>query len=392
MGASCETAGRYGTAAARWAGVGPYYAMFPAPFADAVVRKYSEPEDIVLDPFAGRGTAVFSAAAQGRCGVGVEINPVGFVYAKAKLRPARRERVERRLRELSDLKSSYRRDAAGLPPFFAACFCPAVRDFLSAARKELRWRKRAVDATVMALLLVHLHGKREASLSNQMRQAKSMSPDYAVRWWAERNLRPPELDPAAFMLKKLDWRYGRGAFRPGGSRIYLGDSTRVLPRLSRGDGAKLLLTSPPYFGLANYHHDQWLRLWLLGGEPSAHRVPQDKGGPHRGKFEHAARYGQLLTDVFTRAARLMDEAAVVYVRNGAQPATLDATRGALKSAFPRHRLTRTARPFGGPTQTHLFGGTGGGAGEVDLVLRPPHGRGRQLSSSIPPIFPTLTCR
>ena len=68
---------KYGTAEARWAGVGPYYAMFPTTFADEVVREYTQIGDAVLDPFAGRGTAIYSAAIQQRHAVGVEINPVG---------------------------------------------------------------------------------------------------------------------------------------------------------------------------------------------------------------------------------------------------------------------------------------------------------------------------
>ena len=40
----------YGTPADRWAGMGPYYAMFPTAFSDAVVEKYSRPGDLVLDP------------------------------------------------------------------------------------------------------------------------------------------------------------------------------------------------------------------------------------------------------------------------------------------------------------------------------------------------------
>src|SRR5262249_52409471 len=55
-----------------WAGVGPYYAMFPAEFADQVIAKHTKEGDTALDPFAGRGTAVFSAATQGRRGIGVE--------------------------------------------------------------------------------------------------------------------------------------------------------------------------------------------------------------------------------------------------------------------------------------------------------------------------------
>jgi hypothetical protein len=33
----------------------------------------------------------------------------------------------------------------------------------------------------MAVLLVHLHGKRADSFLHQMRQTKSMSPEYAIR-------------------------------------------------------------------------------------------------------------------------------------------------------------------------------------------------------------------
>ena len=51
-----EKSQKYGTAAARWVGVGPYYAMFPAAFAERVIREHTEPGDVVLDPFAGRGT------------------------------------------------------------------------------------------------------------------------------------------------------------------------------------------------------------------------------------------------------------------------------------------------------------------------------------------------
>ena len=40
----------------------------------------------------------------------------------------------------------------------------------------------------MALLMIDLHGKRESALSNQMRQTKAMSPQYAIGWWKERDL------------------------------------------------------------------------------------------------------------------------------------------------------------------------------------------------------------
>ena len=35
-----NAATKFSTAENRWAGVGPYYAMFPSAFCDAVVEKY----------------------------------------------------------------------------------------------------------------------------------------------------------------------------------------------------------------------------------------------------------------------------------------------------------------------------------------------------------------
>jgi hypothetical protein len=362
------------TAAARWAGVGPYYAMFPVRFADRVVRRYTAPGDLVLDPFAGRGTAVFSAAANDRASLGIELNPVGWIYARTKLSPAAKTDVARRIEEIGARMGRFRTGAEMLPEFFRVCFSRKTRQFLLAARHDLDWRRSGVDRTLMALLLVHLHGKRSDSLSNQMRQTKSMSPDYAMAWWRERELRPPRIDPVEFVTNRLDWRYAKGLpeIRREAS-VLLGDSEKLLPKLRRRvqDGelarASLLFTSPPYFGLTNYHYDQWLRLWLLGGEPSARRTTP---GAYRRKFEHPVVYAELLAKVFASAGPLMKRDAVIYVRTGHQEATYRATLAALHAAFPKRRILRYARPFERPTQTHLFGDTGTKAGEVDLVLLP----------------------
>ena len=102
----------------RWAAVGPYYAMFPLDFAFDVVGEYSKEGELVLDPFAGRASSVFAAATQKRDGLGIEINPVGWVYAQAKLRPAPREDVEKRLESLTNKSEESFRQSAMLPRFF----------------------------------------------------------------------------------------------------------------------------------------------------------------------------------------------------------------------------------------------------------------------------------
>src|SRR4051794_16353414 len=128
---------RYDTAASRWEGLGPYYAMFPTAFADAVVGRYARPGGVVLDPFAGRGTALFSAAKRGRVGLGIELNPVGWVYAKTKLSPAPFDAVIARLGEVGAAAARYRRAADALPLFSHKAYPRRVRSFLVAARETL---------------------------------------------------------------------------------------------------------------------------------------------------------------------------------------------------------------------------------------------------------------
>ena len=255
----------------RWSGLGPYYAMFPTNFAFEVVREFCPADGAVLDPFAGRGTSVFAAAATGRRGVGIEINPVGWLYGKTKLRPANPAAVLRRLNVIGvQAQDSPETITDGLPPFFQSCYADRVLKFLIVARRELQWKLKPVDTTLMAIILVHLHGKRSDSLSNQLRQSKAMSPDYCIRWWTQRQMEPPEIDPVDFLQQRLKWRYSKGIPMLAKGEMILGDSTKELRgqhRSRRGsskDQFDLLFTSPPYWNVTNYNYDQWLRLWMLG--------------------------------------------------------------------------------------------------------------------------------
>lgn len=362
---------RFSSAARRWEGVGPYYAMFPTAFADSVVLDHTQKGDLVFDPFAGRGTSLFAAAIHGRSALGIEINPVGWVYTKAKLAPASQDEVLERLREIGRGATRYKHEAAALPTFFQAGFSKEVRRFLMAARTELSWTRRKVDWTLMALLLVNLHGKKGGALSNRMRQTKAMSPDYAVAWWRNHRSRPPELDPVEFMEERIKWRYRHGVAEVAKSHVYLGDCLQVLPRLARDVDAqnsrrpRLVLTSPPYFGITNYHYDQWIRLWLLGGPPA----PKSSGHANRGKFENLIRYKAMLLTAFTQTAAIANKRCVIYVRTYDRPLTLAATKTALVGAFPDHELHRRTRPYPNGTQSQLFGQKSKYS-EVDLVLVP----------------------
>src|SRR6266487_5806711 len=65
-----------------------YLASFPAALAHAFIGRYSRRGDVVLDPFSGRGTTALQACAEGRIGVGNDLNPLAHLLTAAKVQPA----------------------------------------------------------------------------------------------------------------------------------------------------------------------------------------------------------------------------------------------------------------------------------------------------------------
>lgn len=353
-----------GTMLGRWAGFGPYYAMFPMDFALETIASHTQQGDWILDPFAGRGTSIFAAAMLGRKGVGVDIHPAGWLYGNVKLYPAAKDEVLARLTTIAE-SAKKRRIPKGLPEFYSHCFSPKVIKFLLTARKELEWLTSQVDLTLMGFILVYLHGKLGQALSNQMRQTKAMSPDYSVRWWKANGKLPPDIDPNEFLKQRVLWRYNKGYPEYWDSRVILGDSTKVLTEMPDSGKFSLLITSPPYCGVTDYHYDQWLRLWMLGGD----ELPRKNSEKWRGKFESRESYKGLLQQVFKASAKLLTPEATVYVRTDARAFTADTTIAVLGEVFPNKDLAVIERPFLKATQTALYGDKSNKPGEIDIILR-----------------------
>lgn len=361
----------YATPEARWARFGPYYAMFPVDFAFQVIQRYSKRGNFIIDPFAGRCSSIYAGGILGRHSLGIEINPVGWLYGAVKLQPAEKNEVIDRLLEIYGRRNYYSRAAKRLPVFYRMCYCPEVLKFLLSARRNLDWRNNGVDATLMAIILVYLHGKLGEGLSNQMKKSKSMGIKFSIDWWRKHKLtRPPQINPAEFLHKKIEWRYGKGKPKVFDSNVIFGDSTleldKIVSRAEKNDiKFSLLFTSPPYCTITDYHADQWLRLWMLGGN----EIPTLNKDKHKGRFNSKEDYYALLDSVFGTCAGLMTKKSTIYVRTDRRKFTLNATKEILKKHFPDHRMRVVDKPFKKRTQTEIHGNTATESGEVDLILR-----------------------
>ena len=358
------------TPESRWARFGPYYAMFPIGFAFDVVNRYSNKGDYIIDPFAGRCSSVYAGGVLGRHSLGIEINPVGWLYGIVKIQPANKESVIDRLSEIYFKRNYFKRSIESMPRFYRLCYCDEVLKFLLAARKHLDWKNNIIDATLMSFLLVYLHGKIGEGLSNQMKMTKSMGIKYSVEWWQKNNFfEPPKINPYDFLLKKIEWRYKKGKPNVTNCQVIYGDSSVELPKIVnrvKNENIKfsLLFTSPPYWSVTDYYIDQWLRLWLLGGSENPIRLKNK----HKARFISKENYCSLLENVFGKCSPIMHNDSIIYVRTDKREFTFNSTLRTLKKYFPNHLVQVVPRPFNSKTQTELYGNKTENSGEVDIIL------------------------
>ena len=362
----------HSTAEARWARYGPYYAMFPVDFAFDVVDKYSKVGDNIIDPFAGRCTSVYAGGVLGRNALGIEINPVGWLFGIVKINPAPLQDVLERLEYVFEQLKNYKNEADSLPLFFHFCYCNNVLCFLCAARDILKWKENSIDATLMSMILIYLHGKIGEGISNQMRMTMSMGMNYSIEWWKRKDLTiPPEINPYDFFRKKLLWRYAKGIPQINNdTSVILGDSTKELKKLVNNNNKKfsLLFTSPPYYAVTDYHVDQWLRLWMLGRTP----YPKSEIEKHKGRFGNKQNYKELLDDVFGQCSYIMADNSTIYVRTDKREYTLKTTLEILNKHFPDFKQQIFDKPISETTrtQTQLYGNKSFiSPGEVDIILQ-----------------------
>jgi len=354
----------------RWARIGPYYAMFPLHFVEETIKRYTKPGDVVLDPFAGRFTSVYVAAALGRPAVGIEISPIGWVYGSAKLSPPPMESILKRLEQVHDRRDKYTHNLKKIPTFYRMCYCVEVLRLLIAAREMLNWKNSKVDACLMCIILVYLHGKIGQSLSNQMQISKSMGVNYSLNWWQKNKLEtPPEINPFEYLSSRIRWRYRKGIPVLSKSEAILGDSRVELNKRATFSSWKgkftLLLTSPPYQNVTDYYTDQWLRMWMLGGPAE----PIKPYGWTSQRYKSRERYVKLLDDVFSACSKMMNKRSIVYVRTDSREFTLNTTLVILKKYFPEHFMEIFDRPYSERTQTIIMGNVSKSKGEVDIVLK-----------------------
>ena len=244
-----------------------YMAMFPPALPHYFIRRFTEVNDIVLDPFSGRGTTALEAIAQGRTGIGNDLNDLAYVLTKGKLANPDFSEVSSRLTELE--KQYFRSEwlnFSGMPNKIRMIFHPETQKQLMYLRRELDWKNNAIDSFLTMILMGAMHGQSPGFLSLRMPNTFSMSPNYIKQYISKNNLKRPNRDVFDVIRQRCERVLENGKLPGHGFSIH-GDARKIDELIQiNHNSIKMIFSSPPYLKVIKYGQYNWIRLWWLIGE------------------------------------------------------------------------------------------------------------------------------
>lgn len=282
----------------------PYYTMYPLEFPLRVLKEHGKRGEWVIDPFCGRGTTNFAARMLRMPSVGVDSSPVAAALAQAKLTYARPGQVVASARAI--LKVAKEPTAVPRSAFWKLAYHEETLFQLCKLREALLADCSSPTRVLLrAIIMGALHGPRPKGapsyFSNQSPRTFAPKPDYAVRFWNERGMRPDAVDVVGIIKARAD-RYLAESPPDVEGMVQLADS-READTFRGVPEACWVVTSPPYYGMRTYLPDQWLRYWFLGGPDYVeYRQPQAQL-EHTGADHFSAEMGRVWKNVAARSSK-----------------------------------------------------------------------------------------
>lgn len=270
---------------------------FPARFHPPVVRRllelYSQPRDIVLDPFCGSGTVAVEALFSGRAAVATDIDPLSVLVTHAKARTydlgvlaktvaVLHIELERMQAADQRLWGSFEHDIGPITYDAAAAALALYIPDLPNARHWFRRRVTVQLAAIRSKIEAYTGGAVSPFLrlcfASILRNASNADPVPVSGLEVTRHMRDREAAGRAINPYEL-YRVALGKALDGTRRFQEQRVSGGSARVARADARQLsvrgtgivdcILTSPPYLTAVDYYRRHTLEMYWLGLTGSA---------------------------------------------------------------------------------------------------------------------------
>lgn len=237
-----------------------YRACFKPQLPHYFIARFTQPGDIVYDPFMGRGTTPIEAALMKRIPYGNDVSPLSRVLAESRINPPDMESIVQRLNSID----WWRPERSPNPDDEMTVFYhPKTLHQLYSLQAHFRGRVLdKADAWIRMVATNRLSGHSPGFFS-----VRSMPPNQAVSISKQKiinvrnNLQPEEKKVSDLIIKKSKSLLSQG-LPTAREYLFLSEFSDHTPEIDDG-AVSLTVTSPPFLDVVDYEKDNWLRNWFL---------------------------------------------------------------------------------------------------------------------------------
>lgn len=330
-----------------------YRACFKPQLPRFFIERLTEENDLVYDPFMGRGTTILEAALLGRRVIGNDINPLSRVLVEPRISPPTAGEVKERLDKLDLTRSKSLRED------LLVFYHPDTLTEISALREYLLDRMNHLDNTDRWIQMVALN--RLTGHSAGFFSVYTLPPNQAVSVESQRKINetrhqiPPRRNVKEIIFKKtktlladLDSLMHEKLTRIKNTAEFFSKDSGETSDIETSS-VDLVITSPPFLDVVNYASDNWLRCWFIGIDAQQVEISV---------ISKVEDWQRKMTGVFFELHRVLKRQGLVAfevgeVRNGKILLENIVIRAAREAAFDaelilinRQRFTKTANAWG----------------------------------------------
>ena len=245
-----------------------YRACFKPQLPRFFIQILTNKNDIVYDPFSGRGTTFVEAGILNRKVILNDINPLSIIFARPRFKIPKISEIEERIDAISfnnsftaniDISMFYHKDTESE--------IVSLKKYLK-SRKDYG-KEDYIDEWIRMVATNRLTGHSKGFFSvYTLPPNQAVLPARQIKINENRNQTPEYKDIKSRILKKSKSLLRNLKFDEKTNLNSIGNSAIFLNRDARNtseildESVQLTVTSPPFLNIVQYSTDNWLRCWF----------------------------------------------------------------------------------------------------------------------------------
>ncbi len=246
-----------------------YRACFKSQLPLFFIRKLTNLNSVIFDPFMGRGTTVVESVLNGRRSIGMDVNPLSEILTFPRINISQIKDVFDRIDSI-ELQQNLKAEI-DLSMFYH----PSTESELVSLKNYLLYRKEEeqednVDKWIRMVATNRLSGHSTGFFSvYTLPPNQATTPEEQIRINEKRRQKPEYRDIKKLIKKKtlsLLKDFNEESINKinivGAKSELLVDDSQFASKYLGDESIDLTVTSPPFLNIVQYSKDNWLRCWF----------------------------------------------------------------------------------------------------------------------------------